>query len=70
MSYYYVGIYYVAALLKLTGISVSVGYNLAIATLAGFIGASLYGLFLLVTKRIWFATSAASLLVLASDPNF
>ncbi len=69
MSYYYVGIYYVAALLKLTGISVSVGYNLAIATLAGFIGASLYGLFLLVTKRVWFATSAASLLVLASDPE-
>jgi YYY domain-containing protein len=69
MSYYYVGIYYVAALLKLTGISVSIGYNLAIATLAGFIGASLYGLFLLITKRVWFATSAAALLVLASDPE-
>ena len=28
MSYYYVGIYYVAALLKLTGIPVPIGYNL------------------------------------------
>jgi len=69
MSYYYVGIYYVAALLKLTGIPVSVGYNLAIATLGGLIGSSLYGLFLLITKRVWFATSAAALLLLASDPE-
>ncbi len=69
MSYYYVGIYYVAALLKLTGIPVSIGYNLAIGTLAGFIGTSLYSIFLLITKRIWFATCAAAFLLLASDPE-
>ena len=69
MSYYYVGIYFVAALLKLTGISVSVGYNLAIATLAGWIGASLYGLFLLLTRRVWFATAASVLLLFVNDPE-
>lgn len=69
MSYYYVGIYYVAALLKLTAIPVPIGYNLAIATLAGWIGASLYGLFLLVTRRVWFATSASLLLLFVNDPE-
>lgn len=69
MSYYYVGIYYVAAVLKLTGISVGVGYNLAISMLAGWIGVSLYGLFLLITKRIWFATAASVLLLFANDPE-
>ncbi|MEY4669076.1 MAG: hypothetical protein RL518_1775 [Pseudomonadota bacterium] len=69
MSYYYVGIYYVAAVLKLTGISVGVGYNIAIAMLAGWIGVSLYSLFLLITRRVWFATSAAVLLLFANDPE-
>lgn len=69
MSYYYVGIYFVAALLKLTGIPVSIGYNLAIATLAGWIGASLYGLFLLLTKRVWFATAASVFLLFVNDPE-
>ncbi len=69
MTYYYVGIYFIAAVLKLTGIPVSIGYNLAIATLGGFIAASLYGIFILLSKRVWFAATAAALLVLASDPE-
>jgi YYY domain-containing protein len=69
MSYYYVGIYYVASVLKLTGISVGVGYNLAISMLAGWIGVSLYGLFLLITRRVWFATAASVLLLFANDPE-
>lgn len=69
MSYYYVGIYYVAAVLKLTGISVGVGYNIAISMLAGWIGVSLFGLFLLITRRVWFATLASILLLFANDPE-
>lgn len=69
MSYYYVGIYYVAAVLKLTGIPVGIGYNIAISMLAGWIGVSLFGLFLLITRRVWFATLAAILLLFANDPE-
>ena len=69
MSYYYLGIYFVAALLKLTGIPVGVGYNLAIATLGGLIGASLFGLLLLITRKKTFAVWASILLVTASNPE-
>jgi YYY domain-containing protein len=69
MTYYYVGIYFIAAVLKLTGIPVSIGYNLAIATLAGLIGASLYGVLALLSRRMWYAFTAAALLVVASDPE-
>ncbi len=69
MTYYYMGIYFIAAVLKLTGIPVSIGYNLAMATLAGLIGASLYGVLVLLSKRVWFAFLAAALLVVASDPE-
>lgn len=69
MTYYYVGIYFIAAVLKLTGIPVAIGYNLAIATLGGLIGASLYGVLLLLSRRRWFACAAAALLVVASDPE-
>lgn len=69
MSYYYVGIYYVAAVLKLTGIPVGVGYNIAISMLAGWIGVSLYGLFLVITRRVWFATCASIFLLFANDPE-
>ncbi len=69
MSYYYVGIYYVAAVLKLTGIPVPVGYNIAISMVAGWIAVSLYGLFLLVTRRVWFAVAASVTLLFANDPE-
>lgn len=69
MTYYYLGIYFIAAVLKLTGIPVSIGYNLAISTLAGLIGASLYGVLVLLSRRMWYALSAAALLVIASDPE-
>lgn len=69
MSYYYVGIYYVASVLKLTGISVGVGYNLAISMLAGWIGVSLFSLFLLITCRVWFAVLASTLLLFVNDPE-
>ena len=69
MSYYYLGIYFIAAILKLTGIPVAVGYNLAMATLGGLIGASLFGVLLLLTRKRSFAAWAAVLLVIASDPE-
>ncbi len=69
MSYYYLGIYFVAALLKLTGLPVGLGYNYAISTLGGLIGASLFGLLLLLTRKRKFAAWATVLLVLASDPE-
>ncbi len=69
MTYYYVGIYFIAAVLKLTGIPVSIGYNLAIATLGGLIGVSLYGVLMLLSRKMWFAFTAAALLVIACDPE-
>lgn len=69
MSYYYLGIYIVAAVLKATGISGAVGFNLAMATLGGWIGSALFSLLLLLTRSKKFATWSAALLVLASDPE-
>lgn len=69
MSYYYLGIYFVSALLKLTGIPVAIGYNIAIASLAGLIGAALYSLFTLFTRNRAFSLIGSLLVVLASDPE-
>jgi YYY domain-containing protein len=69
MSYYYLGIYFVATLLKLTGIPVAIGYNLAIATLGGLIGAALYTLLMQLTKARITAVCGALAIVLASDPE-
>jgi YYY domain-containing protein len=69
MSYYYLGIYFIAALLKLTSIPAAIGYNLAMATLAGWIGAALFTLILTLTKHKRFSLWAVWLLVLASNPE-
>lgn len=69
MSYYYLGIYFIAAILKLTGIPAAIGYNLAIATLGGLIGASFFGLLLLITRSKRFSAWTAVLLVIACDPE-
>lgn len=69
MSYYYLGIYFIAALLKLTSIPAAIGYNLAMATLAGWIGAALFTLVLNLTKHKRFSLWAVWLLVLASNPE-
>jgi YYY domain-containing protein len=69
MSYYYLGIYFLAVILKLSGIPVSIGYNLAIATLAGLIGTALYSLFVQLTSNRATALLGAIAIVLASDPE-
>jgi YYY domain-containing protein len=69
MSYYYLGIYFIAAILKLTGIPAAVGYNLAMATLAGWIGSALFSLIILLTKNARFAWWSVWLLLLASNPE-
>jgi YYY domain-containing protein len=69
MSYYYLGMYVIAALLKLTGIAPAIGYNLAMATLAGWIGAALFSLCLMLTKNRKFTVWAVWLLLLASNPE-
>lgn len=69
MSYYYLGVYVVAALLKLTGIAPSIGYNLAMATLAGWIGSALFTLCMMLTKHRRFSRTAVWVLVLASNPE-
>jgi YYY domain-containing protein len=69
MSYYYLGIYVIAALLKFTGIAPAIGYNLAMATLAGWIGAALFSLCLLLTKSKRFSFYAVWILLLASNPE-
>ncbi len=69
MSYYYLGVYVVAALLKLTGISPAIGYNLAMATLGGWIGSALFTLCVTLTKNRKFSLWAVVTLVLASNPE-
>jgi YYY domain-containing protein len=69
MSYYYLGIYIIAALLKLTHITPAIGYNLAMATVAGWIGSGLFSLCLLLTKNRRFSVYAVWLLLLASNPE-
>ncbi len=69
MSYYYLGIYLVAALLKVSGIPAAYGYNFAMATLAGWIGCALYSLITLLTRNRKFAAYAAWILLLASNPE-
>lgn len=69
MSYYYLGVYVIAALLKLTGIAPSIGYNLAMATLAGWIGSALFTLCVTLTKSRKFSLKAVWILVLASNPE-
>ncbi len=69
MSYYYLGVYMVAALLKLTGIVPALGYNLAMATIAGWIGSALFTLCLTLTKSRKYTVWAVWILVLASNPE-
>jgi YYY domain-containing protein len=69
MSYYYLGMYVMAAMLKLTAIVPSIGYNLAMATVAGWIGAALYTLCLILTGNRRFTVWAVWLLLLASNPE-
>jgi YYY domain-containing protein len=69
MSYYYLGIYLIAALLKVSGIPAAFGYNFAMATLAGWIGSALYSLIGLLTRNRKFAAHAAWILLLASNPE-
>jgi YYY domain-containing protein len=69
MSYYYLGVYVIAALLKLTGIVPSIGYNLALATLAGWIGAALFTLCVTLTKNRKFSLWAVWIMLLASNPE-
>ncbi len=69
MQYYYLGVYFIATLLKLTGIPVAIGYNLTIATLAGFIGAALYSGALLFLRRAWIACTAAAFVVISCNPE-
>jgi YYY domain-containing protein len=69
MSYYYLGIYFMAALIKLTNIAPSVGYNLAMAMLAGWIGAALFSLLITLTRSKRFSTYGVWVLLLASNPE-
>jgi YYY domain-containing protein len=67
MHYYYVGIAYLSALLKAIPIDPAVGFNLAIATLGGFVSVSLYSLTLAVTARKLWGIVAALLIVFVSN---
>jgi len=69
MSYYYLSVYLVASLLKLTGIAPSIGYNLAMATIAGWIGSALFTLVVTLTKSRRYSVWAVWILVLASNPE-
>lgn len=69
MRYYYLGVYILATLLKLTGIPVSLGYNFAIATLAGLIGAALYSVMAAFLRHVGLAIVSATSVVLSCNPE-
>lgn len=69
MSYYYLGLFFISALLKVTGLPTAVGFNFAVATLAGWIGCALFSLCLLLTKNRRYSFWCAWLLLFASNPE-
>ncbi len=69
MRYYYLGVYFISVILKLTGIPASIGYNLAIATLAGLIGAALYSVLVSFLRSATVTAIAAALLVVSCNPE-
>lgn len=67
MQYYFFGSYIFALLCKLTATPVPVGYNLALITVAATLVVSLYGLNLLLTKRLLISAISALLITLGSN---
>lgn len=67
MHYYYFGTFLFALLHKLTAVDSALGYNLAIATVAGFALSSSYSFCLYLTKRIWPAVFGALAVILLSN---
>lgn len=67
MRYYYFGTYLMALVHKIGAIDSAVGYNLAIATLAGLLLSSAYTAVALLVRRPWAAVAGAGALVLLSN---
>lgn len=66
MKYYYMGYYFFAGMIKVTGISGQTGYLLALTTVPALMASSAYSLFMLVLKRRWMAAFSAFCLVTLS----
>jgi YYY domain-containing protein len=69
MSYYYLGLYFISALLKISNIPAAYGFNFGMATLSGWIGCALFSLVVLLTKNRRYAFWSAWLLLFASNPE-
>jgi YYY domain-containing protein len=67
MRYYYLGSYIISSLLKISGISPAIGYNLAIASVPAFCMASLYTLFAFITRKKNFAVFASLCVIFLSN---
>ena len=67
MRYYYLGSYLFASLLKLTGISPAIGYNLAIPSIPAFCLASLYTLFIALSRKVKFSIFGAICVIFLSN---
>lgn len=67
MHYYYLGIAFISGLLKLTGIDPAVGFNLAIATLAGLISVGVGSIALSITKSARWTVACAIGVVAVSN---
>lgn len=69
LHYYYLGTYIFSILLKLTNIPAQYGFNLCIATIAGWIGSCIFSLLFAFSKRRVASAALAAAIVFLANPE-
>lgn len=69
LNYYYLGTYIFSILLKLTNVPAQYGFNLAIATIAGWIACISYSLLFAISKRRIASACLGLMIVLVANPE-
>lgn len=69
LNYYYLGTYIFSILLKLTNVPAQYGFNLGIATIAGWIASCVFSLLLAISKRRIASAFFAAAIVFLANPE-